>query len=63
MRNRADGSLEVLAQGPAVDLDRFERLLREGPPGAEVRAVQAMRSAAVPTDGGFVIRGSEHRGD
>jgi acylphosphatase len=63
VRNRADGSLEVVAQGPAVDLDRFERVLREGPPGAEVRAMQAMRSAAVVSEGGFIIRGSEHRGD
>lgn len=63
VRNRADGSLEVVAQGAAADLDRFERVLREGPPGAQVRGVQAMRVAAVAGDGGFVIRGSEHRGD
>jgi acylphosphatase len=63
VRNRADGSLEVVAQGPAAAVDRFERALREGPPGAEVRGVQAMRSAAVASEGGFVIRGSEHRGD
>ena len=63
VRNRADGSLEVMAQGRAEDLARFERALREGPPGAAVHAVQAMRLPAGEPQGGFVIRGSEHRGD
>jgi len=63
VRNRADGSLEVLADGPAEALAAFEDALRLGPPGAIVRSVQAIRSAGPPVVAGFVIRGSEHRGD
>lgn len=63
VRNRADGSLEILAEGPEEALAAFEDALRMGPPGALVRSVQAMRSAAPAVEAGFVIRGSEHRGD
>jgi acylphosphatase len=38
-RNRADGSVEVLAIGPNEALDAFERACREGPPAARVAAV------------------------
>jgi acylphosphatase len=38
-RNRADGSVEILAQGPATALDRFVEWCREGPPLARVRSV------------------------
>jgi len=63
VRNRADGSLEVVAEGPAEALDAFESALREGPPGSIVRAVEALRSAELAGDAAFVIRGSEHPGD
>ena len=63
VRNRADGSLEIVAEGPAEALAAFEDALRQGPPGAVVRSVQAMRSAGPAVETGFVIRGSEHRGD
>ena len=63
VRNRADGSLEVLAEGPVEALDAFEEALRLGPPGAAVGSVQAMRSDGPTVEAGFVIRGSEHRGD
>ena len=63
VRNRADGSLEVLAEGPAEALAAFEDALRAGPPGAVVLSVQAMRSDGPAVAAGFVIRGSEHRGD
>ncbi|MCC6381201.1 MAG: acylphosphatase [Dehalococcoidia bacterium] len=37
VRNLPDGrSVEATAEGPAAQLDRFGRLLREGPPGAFV---------------------------
>ena len=38
-RNRPDGSVEVLANGPAQALDELERWLRQGPPAARVDAV------------------------
>ncbi len=63
VRNRADGSLEVLAEGPAEALEAFEAALRLGPPGATVGSVQAMRSDGSAVEAGFIIRGSEHRGD
>jgi acylphosphatase len=42
VRNRADGSVEVVAVGPAEAVDRLASLLASGPPGANVEAVQAM---------------------
>ena len=63
VRNRADGSLEVLAEGPPEVLATFEDALRMGPPGAVVLSVQAIRSDGPAHEAGFVIRGSEHRGD
>jgi acylphosphatase len=36
VRNRADGSVEVIARGEAAALDRLYDLLRQGPPGARV---------------------------
>ena len=37
--NRADGSVEVIAAGPADALDALAAWLREGPPAARVEAV------------------------
>jgi acylphosphatase len=38
-KNRADGSVEVLASGPADALDALERWLHRGPPAAQVDTV------------------------
>jgi len=38
-KNRADGSVEVMAIGSADALDALERWLRHGPPAARVDAV------------------------
>ncbi|WP_108470686.1 acylphosphatase [Rhodanobacter thiooxydans] len=38
-KNRADGSVEVLASGSAAALDALECWLRQGPPAARVEAV------------------------
>ena len=35
-RNLADGSVEVVVQGEAADIDRMETWLHDGPPAAEV---------------------------
>jgi len=37
--NRADGSVELLAAGPAASLDALEHQLRQGPAAATVQAV------------------------
>ena len=39
IRNRADGSVEAVAQGPADLLERFVARARLGPPAARVTAV------------------------
>jgi acylphosphatase len=41
VRNRADGSVEVEAEGRDADLEAFLSFLRRGPLGAHVDAVQA----------------------
>lgn len=46
VRNNADGSVELLAAGPAAALERLEAAVREGPPGALVSEVA--RSHAHP---------------
>jgi acylphosphatase len=48
VRNRADGSVEILAMGEAVDIERLLQACRVGPPGASVRVV---RREAAEDDG------------
>ncbi|MDA3948474.1 MAG: acylphosphatase [Spirochaeta sp.] len=43
VKNRADGAVEVLAEGSAAELDAFAAWLQEGPPGARVRNVEMHR--------------------
>ena len=40
VRNLADGRVEVVASGPAETLHSLERLLLEGPEGADVTGVE-----------------------
>jgi acylphosphatase len=48
VRNRADGSVEILAMGEMSAIERLLRACRGGPPGSSVRAV---RSEAAEDDG------------
>lgn len=41
VRNLRDGSVEVVSQGPGAALDQLEGLLRRGPSGAQVDAVES----------------------
>jgi len=56
--NQPDGSVALLAVGPASDLDALESQLRRGPAGATVRAVerQPVGEAADFSGGDFEIR-------
>lgn len=54
-RNRADGSVEVLADGNDAALAALAQWLAHGPPSARVSSV--VREDALPADGegGFII--------
>ena len=55
-RNRADGGVEVVAEGARHNLESFVELLRRGPSAAEVEAVDVTWSLASETFPNFVIR-------
>ena len=46
VRNRADGSVEMVAEGPRADLEKLMQAARQGPRSAEVTDVDAEWSAA-----------------
>jgi len=54
--NLDDGRVEVIAEGEAESLERFERALRRGPSSARVE--QVLIDEVTPTShaGGFFIR-------
>jgi len=55
VRNRADGSVEVHASGSEEAMNRFERMLREGPTGSRVDAVVRIQARHDLPAGDFVI--------
>jgi acylphosphatase len=56
VRNEPDGSVRVVAQGPAPALDVFLERLHRGPAGARVDAVDVDRTEASGTMSGFTLR-------
>lgn len=54
--NRADGRVEVVAEGCDEALDALAVQLEEGPPGARVTGVDARRDSATGEFDGFEIR-------
>jgi len=56
VRNLPDGGVEVVAEGEAEAMARFERELRCGPPGARVEAIEITEEAPGGRHLGFVIR-------
>ena len=48
VRNLADGSVEVAAEGEPPALERLRMSLRQGPPGADVSSVDELSGAVDP---------------
>lgn len=55
VRNRRDGTVEIVAEGDDKALSEFLAWCRQGPPHARVTDVDAEHSAATGEFGGFVI--------
>lgn len=56
VRNLPDGCVEAAAEGEAEAMDRFERALRHGPPGARVEHVEIEQTVPGARDTGFSVR-------
>jgi len=56
VRNRADGTVEALAQGTNEELDRFLDRLQEGPRWSRVISVSATDESDEGVPQGFEIR-------
>jgi acylphosphatase len=56
VRNLPDGRVEVSAEGEAEALQRFERHIRHGPPGAKVDDVDVTEEGVSGNDAGFLMR-------
>lgn len=56
VRNTPDGAVEVLAEGDAEALERFERSIRQGPSSARVADVEVDLVAPSGRDSGFTVR-------
>lgn len=57
VRNRSDGTVEVVAEGPRAHLDRLLDFLHAGPPMAHVTGVEATWHPATGEFTAFEIRG------
>ena len=53
VRNLPDGRVEVMAQGPAADLRKFQEMLHQGPPMSRVDhvAVENIENVVEPLQG------------
>ncbi len=56
VRNCADGSVEVQASGPPERIAELRRLLAQGPPGAQVEAVEVFAPAFDMGDSFEIVR-------
>jgi acylphosphatase len=56
VRNLPDGRVEAAAEGEADAMERFERSLRHGPPGARVETFEADADVPAGRDTGFAVR-------
>lgn len=59
-RNRADGTVELTAQGPRSAIEALLAAARQGPPFARVDALDVVWSTAIPSlPARFELRASE----
>ena len=56
VRNLPDGGVEIVAEGEAESLDRFEQQMRQGPRASHVVHVEVSDVGASGNDSGFGIR-------
>ncbi len=56
VRNLDDGRVEIVAEGDADALERFERAVRRGPIGARVEACEVIELTPARRATGFSIR-------
>jgi acylphosphatase len=61
--NEHDGSVRLVAEGDPTGLDRLEAAVRDGPYGAIVADVKAVRMPATGRFDGFTVRSAGHAGD
>ena len=55
VRNLADGRVAADAEGDADAMERFERALRHGPPGARVEHIEIDHTVPGGRDTGFTV--------
>lgn len=55
VRNNADGSVEVAADGPADAIHTLRTRLLEGPPGASVAGLDELEPASIEIEQPFTI--------
>jgi acylphosphatase len=56
VRNRADGSVQVEAEGPRASVDRLRQALQAGPPHATVWEVREETPGEAPLPPRFTVR-------
>jgi acylphosphatase len=56
VQNLPDGRVEVAVEGEAESVERFERHIAHGPPGARVHDVQIDETVPTRRETGFSIR-------
>jgi acylphosphatase len=56
VKNRPDGRVEIHAEGEAEAVERFERNVRHGPPGARVEDVDVEDMPPTGAGIGFLIK-------
>jgi acylphosphatase len=61
--NEYDGSVRTVAEGPLEAIERFAGALEQGPAGAVVDRVAAVRMPATGTFPSFEVRSASHSGD
>jgi acylphosphatase len=55
VRNLPDGRVEAAAEGESESVERFERAVRHGPPGARVERVEVTDAVPTGRETGFSV--------